>query len=201
MAGVDQFTEHFLSIYIAPEVEERKRAGRLPDNFAIENLYAAQVIFNAEEAPCVRLNAEVKYRVVKDQMYSVTDSGQIDPTAVKMRAKIVLTDDDPNASHLTLIRQDGRWHFTLDFVKNAQRIRQYADIAGEFLTCAEGAHERKHWRAFVDNLDAAVEGLAKARLLFHADTLDVTRSATHNFPLAQFNLARRTDPSLEPAMT
>src|SRR5439155_24288497 len=89
--------------------------------------------------------------------------------------------NDPKAGWSRISTQ-GRWHFTLDFVKNAQRIRQYADIAGEFLTCAEGGHERKHWRAFVDNLDAAVEGLAKARLLFHADTLDVTRSAKHNFP-------------------
>jgi uncharacterized protein (UPF0332 family) len=91
---------------------------------------------------------------------------------------------------------DGVWHFTVGLLKNSERVRQYAAVAREFLASAEAAYIDKRWRAFVENLYTTVEGLAKALLLAHADTLELTRAGTHRFPLTQFNIARRGDPSL-----
>lgn len=196
-AGLNELGDRFFEMYIADEVEQPKADGRLPPTFTAEDLYAAQAIFNPEEPPVVRLNDEVKYRVVEHTLYGVDDRGHLNYADVTNRKQIELTGDDLNAGHGTLIRRsDGVWYFTVGLLKNSKRIRQYTDVAREFLASAEGAYTDKRWRAFVENLYTAVEQLAKALLLAHADTLELVRADNHSFPRAQFNIARRQDSSL-----
>jgi uncharacterized protein (UPF0332 family) len=189
--GVQAFVDHLLQMYIVPEVEQRKQDGRLPRDFVIEkDLRAGQAILNPEDEWRVRLNDEVKFRVIDDISYGVTD-GIVDRTDGHKTERLDVTEEDANASHVTLVRRHGAWYFIVGPNQNGQRIRRYIDTAKEFLEAATSAHERKHARAFVDNLYSTVETLGKALLLPYADSLNIVRSVRHGFSAAQLNKARR----------
>jgi len=183
--------EHYLNAWAAPEIQQRKHDGRLPADFSLEHLQAVQVILNPEEQPRVKLNEEVKFRIVEEVAFGLTESGAIDPTDEQRSEKLELTDDDANAQHYTFVRRGGVWHFTFGCQQNAQRIRDYIEMAREFLKCAEWAHEHDQPRAFVDNLFSADELLAKALHLIRAEDLEVVRSKRHKFSASQINLARK----------
>jgi len=185
------FVEHYLNTWAVPEIQQRKQDGRLPEEFSVEHLQAVQVIFNPEEQPRVKLNEEVKFQIVEDVAFGVTESGAVDPIDVQRSEKLELTEDDANAEHLPFIRRERIWHFTFGFQRNAQRIRDFIEAAREFLMCATWAHEQRYPRAFVDNLFSAVELLAKALLLVRAPDLDVVRSRRHGFSATRLHLARK----------
>lgn len=99
--------EHYLHTWAAPEIQQRKQDGRLPADFSIEHLQAVQVILNPEEQPRVKLNEEVKFQIVEDVAFGVTESGAIDPTDVQRSEKLELTDDDRERPALH-VRAPGR---------------------------------------------------------------------------------------------
>lgn len=97
-----------------------------------------------------------------------------------------LTEEDPNAGHLTAVIHGGRWHLFFDFRYNAARIERQLKAADEFMAAAADAIARGHAIAAVDNLYDAVQLMAKSYLLSSPEP-GILESKTHGFIETRFN--------------
>jgi HEPN domain len=181
-------------LWINPEIERRREAGRLPDDFAIRG---AQVIMNLDaDAPEVRFNEEVKVLADAEWAREVDYGEDVTEADVESISDLTLTDHDPNAGHLTMMLFKGRWIIAFDFRYNATRVARTLNAAREFLDGATFALDQHHMRLFADNLFSATELMAKGKLLMDADK-DLLRSKKHTFISSRFNLSGKwghTDP-------
>jgi hypothetical protein len=129
-----------LDLWINPEIERRRESGTLPDDFAVRR---AQVIMNIDaHAPEVRFNEEIK-ALARARAARAIDAGE-EVTEVDLEGieDIVLTDQDPNAGHLTMMLFKGHWIIAFDFRYNAGRVACTVGAAREFLDSAAPALER-----------------------------------------------------------
>jgi uncharacterized protein (UPF0332 family) len=181
-------------LWINPEIERRREAGRLPNDFAIRS---AQVIMNLDaDAPEVRFNEEVKVLAEAEWAREVEYGEDVTEADVDSIRELVLTDHDPNAGHLTMVLFKGRWIIAFDFRYNATRVAATLGAAREFLDGATFALDQHHMRHFVDTLFSATELMAKGMLLMNADK-DLLKSKKHEIIRNKFNLTakwRHTDP-------
>ena len=164
----DNFFKNISELYIDPEIERRKQAGTLPDDFA---LYAVQVIMNHDGPIEVRFNNEVNACVVGTFAKPVRDGEEVSISDLETITDVELTHRDPNAGHVTLLIHNGSWIGRFDFRYNATRSRNHLSTAREFLDAANVSLARRHLRAMLDNLFSATEVMAKGALLLHDDTM------------------------------
>jgi hypothetical protein len=183
--GVDRTLQQAFELWVMPEVERRQSAGQLPPNF---QLWSAQVVFEVDAPLKVRLNNEVqavmKVRVTravaKGEAVGMNDFSEIE--------SIELTDNDPNAGHITIIAHQGVWYITWDTRYNAERIATTIATAKEFIGSSQDNLKASppRLRSFTENLFSAVELLAKAVLLELPDT-KILNSKTHGLIKSGFN--------------
>jgi uncharacterized protein (UPF0332 family) len=181
-------------LWINPEVERRREAFRLPDDFAISR---AQIIINLDaDAAEVRFNEEVKVLAEAEWAREVEDGEGVTEADVESIRDLVLTDHDPNAGHLTMVLFKGRWIIAFDFRYNATRVAAILSAARAFQDGATFALDQHHMRHFVDNVFSATELMAKGMLLMDADK-DLLKSKKHEIIRNKFNLTGKwghTDP-------
>jgi hypothetical protein len=90
-----------MDFWINPEIERRREAGALPEDFALS---AAQVVLDPGAAePEVRLNEEVKAAVLVEVRRDVSQGEELSADDIATYNDIVLTEDDPNAGHITIV--------------------------------------------------------------------------------------------------
>lgn len=87
---------------------------------------------------------------------------------------------------MTVIRVGARWLLTFDFRYNAARVDAQVKAAEEFFDAAEHARAKGHVRAFMENLFAATELTAKARLMMSPDEKILT-AKNHGFIAVRTN--------------
>ena len=171
-------------LWINPEIERRREAGRLPDDCAMD----AQVIMNLDtDAPEVRFNEEVKVLAEAEWAREVEYGEDITEADGESIRELVLTDHDPNAGHLTMVLFKGRWIIAFDFRYNATRTAATLNAAREFLDGATFALDQHHMRTFADDLFSATELMAKGMLLMGADK-ELLKSKKHEIVVRKFNL-------------
>jgi uncharacterized protein (UPF0332 family) len=191
---VQNLMQQVHELWISPEVERRREAGRLPDDFKIR---AAQVIMNLDaDAPEVRFNEEIKVLAEAEWTRDVDYGEEVTEADVERISDLVLTDQDPNEGHLTLMLFKGRWILAFDFRYNASHVAATLNAAREFLDVATFALDQHQMRAFTDNLFSAAELMAKGVLLMGADK-NLLKSKKHTFISSKFNLSGKwgqTDP-------
>lgn len=179
------------NLWVAPEIERRKQAGWIPASFVLNG---AQVILNLDaDAPEIRLNEEVRAtaRIKANRAFQQGES--VKASEVEEIYAILLTELDPNAAHVTMVRIRNFWFVAFDFRYNSTRANEAHAAAGEFLGCAESALNKGHARAFVENLFSAMELMAKADLLMFPDPDKVILKArSHGTISAKYNWLRKT---------
>lgn len=179
--------EQALQLWINPEIERRMANGQAPKNFA---LYMAQVIFEVGVAPTGRLNEEVRAVARFIAARSLAQREHVRIEDIAGLAGVELTDEDPNAGHLTVIRVRDGWGLAFDFRYNADRVAAHRRTAREFLDTAAWALAGGRLAAFVENLYAAVELMAKGSLLTSPDDA-LLKVRKHGYIAAQYNLDRK----------
>lgn len=172
-----------LELYINPELEKRKEAGRLPQNFELQ---IAQVIMNVDRPIEVRLNDEVKAVLQIKARNAIQKGAPVFTSDIEEITGAKLTDHDPNAAHLTIISHEGKWYITFDFQYNAERIHHHLEAAAEFLETAKDALKERRHRAFLENLFATTELLAKAWLL-KMPLEPLVKTSRHTYIKTQLN--------------
>jgi HEPN domain-containing protein len=179
--------EQAYEFWIGPEIERRRAARELPEDFA---LVGAQVIFGSGEGlPVVRLNGEVK-AVAEVTAARAIEPGEVTEDDIAGYNNILLTEDDPNEGHITIVAHKGGWAIAFDFRRNAGHIAEHTQAAREFLDAAAWARREGHSRAFIDNLFSATELMAKGLLIWMPD--ETLRTAKSHPPIKnRFNQERK----------
>jgi hypothetical protein len=168
-----------LDLWIIPEVLRRKLASPYA-------LRMAQVISTPTGARTVRLNDEVRIRA------KVRDSGNLnvdDPIFLSNVDDVEtfdLEEADADCSHITLVVLKSGVHIGWNGTYNRKTIPKVLASADEFLASARGSLHARHWRAFAENLFAAVELMAKASMYSLPDG-DLMKSKTHGVIVSKFN--------------
>jgi uncharacterized protein (UPF0332 family) len=162
-------TESF-RIWIDPEVDRRVAAGTLKVPFY---LYAAQIIFDPgpPSRNIVRINNEVKAQFVAetDLPPDVELGVTFDNDRIKGIREVLLTDEDMDCGHITIIRYGQYWHVAMNARYKATEVTLLTDTASQFLACAEFALDKGMLNAVAENLFAAVELAAKCPFILMAD--------------------------------
>lgn len=152
-------------MYLAPEIERRRAAGRLPEGFV--GVRAVQVILNRGQLPDVRIDDEVLVKVnfKPKPGRRITVGAPAVWSDIEKIEGLELTDADPNAGHFTAILLPDGWTLSWHFQYDRERAADHVGAAREFLDTASSALRGHRLRAFVDNLFSAVELMAKALLI------------------------------------
>jgi HEPN domain-containing protein len=173
-----------MEFWINPEIERRREAEALPDNFALS---AAQVIFNpGADAPEVRLNEEVTAAVQVEVKRDIAKGEEVTAGDISAYKAIVLTEDDPNAGHITIVPHQGSWVLAFDFRRNAAHIGAHVERAREFLDTAAWARQEGKLGPFVDNLFSATELMAKGLLIWMPEE-SLLKGKSHGLLHQRFN--------------
>lgn len=149
---------HVHEIWVKPELERRKVAGKLPEGFQIEKV---QILVWPRGVPSVRLNQELKAEAVARLMPGIKKNNIGEPVnwnEIKEIIAIILTDeDDPNCGHLTMIPFRNGWVIGFDFRTNKKLALERYYAGDDFLRAAEDCLTKGYFRLFIDNLYSAVE--------------------------------------------
>lgn len=174
--------DQFFDFWINPEIKRRQKEGDLPEDF---KMHSVQVIMNFGKPIEVRLNNEIKVALVGVLSRPIKAGEQVTFDVFKEITEILLTENDPNAGHFTMILHRGNWIFSFDFRYNASLVINHLDTARQFLDSASSALEREHFSALVDNLYTSVELMAKGLLIMHDQT--VLNSSNHGIIHSRYN--------------
>ncbi len=185
LEGPDRTLQQVFELWVMPEVQRRQSAGELPPTF---QLWSAQVVFEVDAPVKVRLNKEVRTMMKVRATRAVAKGEAVDMSDFSEIVSIELTENDPNAGHITIIAHQGTWYLTWDTRYNAQRIATAIATATEFVESAEDNLKAAppRFRPFTENLFSAVELLAKAVLLQLPDKKFLS-SKTHGIIKSSFN--------------
>lgn len=157
--------EQVMQTWIVPEIEARQARGAVPTPF---QLGFAQVVFNADAAPVVRLNEEVRGNAMiqaadPTRIWQAGEDVMIDDIAAIVDFE--LPEEDSNAAHITLFPHADGWSISFDATYNRARIAKHIKVAQEFVGTATDARAGGRLHSFVENAFHAAEHLARAELL------------------------------------
>jgi len=162
--GAKNLFNSVMNLWIHPEIEKRKKYGKIVDNFILTR---AQVILNPKtNSTEVRLNKEVKAIIigVAKRAIKVNEEFPLED-GLKEIKEIQLTDrDDPDVGHLTMLQFQGNWIIHFDFRYFKTKLKEFLQAAKEFLEISKISLEKKVIRSFVDNLFSCVELLATCQI-------------------------------------
>lgn len=173
----DTFVQDIWNRWIAPEIERRRNAGKLPADCRVD---AAQLIqtYRHARAPLtwfVRLNREVKAKVAGYVFRPLADGEQPALEDLDGITGIELTAHDPNAGHFTMIHHRETWHIAFDFRHDSARVKTRLALARGFLKVATLARGMEPIGPCFDNLHSATELMAQALLQMHDTRVVVER--------------------------
>lgn len=181
----DVFAQQCFELFIEPELERRRNAGVLSDAF---QLLAVQVVFHAGGPAEVRFNEEVNGHAEVRASRGFDRGEEVTFDDLEEIEGFTLTDEEPDAAHITMFRLRSGWTIHADFRFNATRVANHTAAAQEFLDSAAENVSQGRLRPFVEDIFAAVELMATCELLFIADQ-DVLRSrrSRHRHVSSQYN--------------
>jgi uncharacterized protein (UPF0332 family) len=182
----DNLYDQVFTIWANPELERRRLAGAIPNNFV---LWAVQVIFEPSGPQGIRFNEEVngEFRSREGMAEGVVLTPLNFHEAIPyLEAFHLSLDDSPNAGHITLIRHQQGFYIAFDLLYNAARIAEHVMAAREFLDATRDAATARRYRVFVADLHHATELMAKALLLRHPDAA-VLNARSHRLINSRYN--------------
>ncbi|MEX1195742.1 MAG: HEPN domain-containing protein [Dehalococcoidia bacterium] len=159
-----RFFSQALELWVNPELERRRKAGRLMEGFELKRLQVV-MIPPPNERNIVRLNDEVAPIAAYRFDGPVTKGQEIEVDPARIQGFRLAPDDDPNAGHLTMVRFGDRWVTHFDFTYNRERAQNHLQASREFLNAARSALRDGMVRPACDTLFAAIELAVKAEML------------------------------------
>jgi len=191
--------QNAFDLWFDPEIKRRQASGSLPTPF---HVWAVQVLLEVGKPPSIFLNDQLKgvlqAQILPDFKSPVERGAEIRFDELGDIVGMQLTNDQPNAGHLTAILHRNNWYLLFDFRYNAARVARHLSVAREFLSAAESAYAAKHYHPAIDNLFASVELVAKSYLLMLPDERVLT-SARHGFVSTHFNIHGGKHGNVDPA--
>jgi hypothetical protein len=160
--GPERTLRQMFNLFIGPEIDRRLAAGLLTTQF---NLDKAQIIFDGDRSPQVRLNEEVRGSMLVKLSKPVEIGDPISAADITEVDRWELDMADADCGHFTVISWGDSWRMLFDFQRNKRKGAELVSLAEQFLGTAEFAFSKGHSGPYIDNLFSACELLAKARLM------------------------------------
>ncbi len=182
--------DQFWQIFLAPELERRKREGK---PIFPENIFAFQIIQGVDHENKVHINKQIDvYLTAKIGGAARRAGSLIAMNEIEEILDIKLSDKYADSGHATFIKFKGKWLFTFEFNYNKKRRYSHLVAANEFLVLSNYALENGIWHAFVENLFAAVELMSKVVLIEFPDK-SVVQSKTHSRIKSKINQRKKVE--------
>ncbi len=146
----ERFIEQVFDIWINPEIERRRKAGTLTQEF---KFCAAQVLLDTDSGVELRLNSEIKGVAHVKTHQPVATGEWVTADQVSDLADFQLRTDDleaANAGYVTLIPHPEGFFVAFDFRRNTTRIAEVVRAARDFLNTAYDALHAGRLRPFVE---------------------------------------------------
>ena len=143
-----------MDLWINPEIEKRKKFGKLPKKF---KLLRAQIIFYSKKATKIRLNEEVGAIVSVKLNKDVKKGEAIYEQDVSQIKNIKLTDYHSNCAHITFLLFREKWMVAFDFRYNKKLVKENLEAAKEFYESAKDDLEKNRLRPFYENCWSSAE--------------------------------------------
>jgi HEPN domain-containing protein len=181
-AGTNLFNQAW-ELWFKPEIERRGEAGLLPEPLTLSRM---QVIFTDERPPEIRLNDEVHGQMLARIARPFRLGEEVLLDELTDIQGVQLTDQDPNAGHLTFVYCAECWHVAFDSRRNAERSRQHLARARAYLNSAARDLEAGDLAPLCESLWSAVELMVKAELqMFYKD---IATGQDHQLRIERFKL-------------
>ena len=119
--ATQRLLEQVFSIWITPEIERRRAAGLIGDDWPF---IAAQIVFNVGGQNEVRLNDQVKAVLQLKPTRPIAKGELIRSSDFSEIAGVKLTSLDSNAGHVSIFLHQEKFYVFCDFRYNGQRVRE-----------------------------------------------------------------------------
>lgn len=176
--------------FVQPEVRRRREAGQISGPFGLK---AVQVLLYVTRPYEVRLNDEVRVIARVEALGPIKRGDPVLRSQIGRIEELVLTPEDADAAHITILWYPEDTLLGFDFRYNASLMRQHATVAKQYLDAARLTFDAGLWVPTVDLLYSATELLAKALLLSVPDENYMT-STSHQFFRGEFNRLSKQGP-------
>ena len=183
LEGWNRTFAHMWEITFAPELERRRAAGLIGDDF---HLYLAQLLQPPGENNKVLFNEEVRGTAL---MRAPRDVAQGEPVLMTDLAHVVqyeLPDELLDCGHFTIIRAGDGWHMIFNFLSGRAKARDMLELADQYLQASIASAKLGHAGPAVDNLFSSSELVSKAELILHQSK--AAKSKTHAAIASGINL-------------
>lgn len=188
IVGPERTFRQMFNLFIGPEIDRRVAAGSLTTQF---NLEKAQIIFDGDKSPQVRLNDEVRGSMLVKLSKPVEIGDPVTVADVTEIDRLELDIADADCGHFTVIKWAGdNWQMLFDFQRNRRKGADLVSLAEQFLSTAEFAFSNGYSGPYIDNLFSACELLAKARLLTAAQEAE-NKIDSHKTIHSKINMWKR----------
>jgi hypothetical protein len=151
-----------MDLWVHPEIKERHQKGMIATLPFV--LKAAQIIFGVDGSYKVRLNGEVKGKIIGKYTRAIKAGEAVTYNDVE---NLHLAERDPkdlDFGHITLISQgDNKWSISFDFNYGVENSKGYLNLGKEYLGQAKKALNSSRRTSLVLATTAG-ENLMKARL-------------------------------------
>jgi HEPN domain-containing protein len=162
----EKIFQQVMDIFIIPEIERRKKDGRIKENFILR---AGQIVLSRDKGNSVRLNEEVKAIAKSIAAKSIKKNQLVFEDDIKNIEKVELIGEDKNYAHITLLLFKNKWLIFTDFRYDMEDSSQHLHASKEFYNSAIENLKNKRLRPFYENSFAAAELSTKASLMLFVD--------------------------------
>jgi hypothetical protein len=150
-----------MKLWVHPEILERSKRGEVTLPVVLR---AVQVILGMDGSYKVRLNSEVKGKIIGKYKRAVKIGENITYNDVEDLHLAERDPDDLNFGHITFISQgENKWSISFSFIYGAETARGYLELGKEFLEQAKTTQKASRRTTLALAMTAA-ENLLKARL-------------------------------------
>lgn len=175
--------QQVMDIWIIPEIERRKKEGKIKGEFNISKM---QVVFSLENGKNeIRLNEEVKAIVRGKVNRDVLKGEPVYEKDIDIIEGVELTDEDINCGHITLLLFKNSWIVSFDFRYNKEKVKNHINASKEFYEVAVESLSKNRIRAFYENAFASAE-LSAISILITLPSREILECRNHKKRLSQF---------------
>lgn len=178
LEGWDRTFAQMWEIAFAPELEKRKAAGLIGDDF---HLYLAQLLQPPEEEDRILFNEEVRGIALMRAPRDVKQDEQATLADLANIEQFDLPDDLLDCGHFTIIRAGEGWRMVFNFLSGRAKARDMLELADQYLQASIQSGQQGHSGPAVDNLYSSSELVSKAELILHRSK--AAKAKTHG-PIA-----------------
>jgi pterin-4a-carbinolamine dehydratase len=154
---------HVLGLWVNPEIERRKTAGQIDEDFQM-NL--VQILFVSGHHPIIRFNQEIRGKIIaKFGGQSLEFKGDQINSDIQSIEKVSLDENEANCGYLVMIKNGDKCSIKFDGRINKKIAITKYNIGLEFLEASNLCKQNEFYYPAIDNLFSALELFVTSHLM------------------------------------